>query len=49
MAVAIFLAFDLIFALGSVPYQYGWHLQMGGFNENRPTAEEIRQGMANQR
>jgi hypothetical protein len=27
-AVAIFLAFDLVFALGSVPYQYGWHLQI---------------------
>jgi hypothetical protein len=29
--------------------QCAWDLQLGGFNENRPTAEEIRQGMTNQR
>lgn len=42
-AIAVFLTFDLIFALGSVPYQFGWHLQIATDAHARdPMAKELR-------
>lgn len=40
--VVLFLAVDLVFALGSVPYQFGWHYQVGKDDHaNLPIAKAL--------